>query len=82
MNVLLLKVKHLLFGSSLVDNQLKRSDTKWVVNQGSAEIALGVDYHENNPRQENSHRLHLVAGIAAHLHCTHQSGTCYLPNLG
>lgn len=53
-----------------------------MVNQGSAEIALGVDNHENNPREENSHRLHLVAIIAAHLHCTHQSGTCYLPNLG
>ena len=53
-----------------------------MVNQGSAEIALGVDNNENNPREENSHRLHLVASIAAHLYCTSQSGTCYFLNLG
>jgi hypothetical protein len=36
------------------EDQLRRKDAKWIFNQGVAEIALGVDNHENIPRQENS----------------------------
>lgn len=58
----------------------QQTKEKWhqiVVNQGFAKI----ENNENNPREENSHRLYLLASIGANLYCTSKNGICYLPNL-
>lgn len=65
MNTLLAREKRLLWGENVVEDRLGRNDTKGMVSEGFAEIALGVDSHENNLTSP-----HLLLGIGIHLHGT------------
>ena len=79
MNGLLAKEKRLLFGESVVEDQLGRNDPKGMVNQGFVEMALGVDNHENNHRLEkNLTSPTLLAGIDVHFRGNAPSGICHL----
>lgn len=50
-----------------------------MVNQDFAETALGVENHENNPKQEHSHRPLLLVNVGVPFYCTSQRGVCCLP---